>query len=89
MNPDGTNLYSLSRTGYNDYDPVWIKHPGIPGNALAEHIPYQGRFDPFGEDRNCGDFMDAGEAQAFYLAAGGPYRDPHRLDRDNNGIACD
>ena len=29
MDADGGNLYSLSRTGFNDWDPVWIKYPGI------------------------------------------------------------
>ncbi len=30
MDRDGSNLYSLSRTGFSDWDPVWIKYPGIP-----------------------------------------------------------
>lgn len=40
-------------------------------------------------DRDCGDFATQQEAQAFFLAAGGPARDPHRLDGDNDGIACE
>jgi hypothetical protein len=36
MDADGTNLYSLSRTGFNDYDPVWIKYPEVPGQCLFE-----------------------------------------------------
>ncbi|HWG85053.1 MAG TPA: excalibur calcium-binding domain-containing protein [Deinococcales bacterium] len=48
------------------------------------------RFDPAGPDRDCGDFRTQAEAQAFYVAAGGPSRDPHRLDgSDGNGIACE
>lgn len=47
------------------------------------------RYDPFGPDRNCGDFATHAEAQAFFLAAGGPMRDPHRLDGDGDGIACE
>ena len=43
-------------------------------------------FDPFGPDRNCGDFATQAEAQAFLEAAGGPSSDPHRLDGD--GVAC-
>lgn len=31
MDADGGNLYSLSRGGFNDWDPVWIKYPGISG----------------------------------------------------------
>jgi len=45
-------------------------------------------FDPDGPDRNCGDFTKWSDAQTFYEAAGGPYRDPHRLDGDKDGIAC-
>ncbi|HZG83441.1 MAG TPA: thermonuclease family protein [Paenibacillus sp.] len=40
-------------------------------------------------DRDCGDFATQREAQAFYEAAGGPERDPHRLDGDGDGIACE
>lgn len=50
---------------------------------------YTGPYDPAGPDRNCGDFETQAEAQAFYEAAGGPQSDPHRLDRDGNGIACE
>ena len=37
---------------------------------------------------NCSDFARCAEAQAFYEAAGGPNADPHRLDRDRDGVAC-
>lgn len=47
------------------------------------------RYDPFGPDRDCSDFDTWEEAQAFFLAAGGPERDPHRLDSDGDGIACE
>jgi competence protein ComEC len=40
-------------------------------------------------DRDCSDFSTQAEAQAFFLANGGPDRDPHRLDGDNDGIACE
>ncbi len=88
MDADGNNLYSLSRTGFNDWDPVWLKYPGIPGNGHQIHLPYTGPYDPAGADRSCSDFVTPAEAQAFYLAAGGPYLDSHRLDRDNDGVAC-
>lgn len=47
------------------------------------------KYDPNGPDRDCPDFANQAEAQCFYLAAGGPSRDPHRLDRDGDGQACD
>lgn len=40
-------------------------------------------------DRDCGDFKNQAAAQKFYLNAGGPQRDPHRLDADHDGKACD
>ena len=46
------------------------------------------RYDPEGPDRDCGDFDTWDEAQTFYIAAGGPDTDRHRLDRDGDGVAC-
>lgn len=47
------------------------------------------RYDPNGPDRDCADFDTQAEAQAFFIAAGGPERDPHDLDRDHDGVACE
>ena len=47
------------------------------------------RYDPGGPDRNCSDFDNWSEAQAFFLAAGGPDIDPHTLDRNSDGVACE
>lgn len=40
-----------------------------------------------GYDRDCSDFNSWHEAQAFYEA--NQPGDPHRLDADNDGIACE
>lgn len=40
-------------------------------------------------DRNCGDFSSALDAQRFFTAAGGPQSDRHDLDRDGDGYACE
>ena len=40
-------------------------------------------------DRDCGDFATWDAAQAFYEQAGGPEADPHRLDPDEDGVACE
>src|SRR4051794_39989409 len=40
-------------------------------------------------DRDCADFSSQKAAQIFYLKHGGPRSDPHRLDADNDGTACD
>ena len=46
-------------------------------------------FNPAGADRNCGDFALWWDAQNFFLAAGGPSIDPHGLDRNGDGTACE
>lgn len=38
-------------------------------------------------DMNCSDFSSWSEAQAFFESAGSG--DPHGLDRDDDGIACE
>lgn len=62
--------------GKNDLDAT--------GSTLAG---YAGPFDPSGDDRDCGHFQTWDEAQAFFLAAGDG--DPHKLDADQDGIACE
>lgn len=91
MNADGSNVYGLSKPQYSDWAPVWIKYPGIPGNTASVHIPYTGSFDPraTGDVYDCADFPDKNQAQAFYLAAGGPAMDPNLLDADFDGQACE
>lgn len=60
----------------------------MPAPAVTQAPVADVKYDPLGEDRNCGDFSRWDEAQAFYEAAGGPAADPHRLDRDGSGVAC-
>jgi len=40
-------------------------------------------------DRDCSDFSTHAQAQAFFMANGGPLSDPHNLDRDGDGVACE
>ncbi len=40
-------------------------------------------------DYNCSDFSTQRQAQAFYIKNGGPFRDPHGLDWDRDGVACE
>lgn len=40
-------------------------------------------------DRDCGDFPSQAAAQNFFLANGGPQSDPHGLDSEGDGIACE
>jgi hypothetical protein len=42
----------------------------------------------FASRGSCRRFASADEAQRFFLAQGGPARDPHGLDPDGDGFAC-
>ena len=41
------------------------------------------------EDRDCTDFATQEQAQEFFLSQGGPESDPHKLDVDKDGRACE
>ncbi len=76
---------------------LWGSEPVIevPTPAVRAPVPleasagYSGPYEPDGPDRDCGDFATHAEAQAFFYAAGGPARDPHKLDGDSDGVACE
>lgn len=40
-------------------------------------------------DKDCSDFKTHDEAQAFFITQGGPASDPHKLDQDKDGNACE
>lgn len=40
-------------------------------------------------DRDCADFASRAEAQEFFRSEGGPSNDPHGLDGDDDGQACE
>ena len=42
-------------------------------------------YDPSGPDRDCGGFSTWKQANDFFIAAGGPSSDRHRLD----GVPCE
>lgn len=64
----------------NDASGVGVARFSRPANAP--------RVDA-GLDRNCADFASDFEAQQFFVNNGGPARDPHDLDRDGDGYACE
>jgi competence protein ComEC len=89
---DGTSFKVLTAQG-NDVVRVSATLQPFPTlSATASQTAWQIaglRYDPMGRDRNCSAFPTHAEAQAFFIAAGGPEYDPHRLDGDNDGIACE
>ena len=52
-------------------------------------IPVQSNSTYTGGDKDCGDFATHAQAQTFFISRGGPGSDPHRLDKDHDGIACE
>jgi len=40
-------------------------------------------------DKNCEHFATKAQAQAFFIQEGGPSKDPHKLDADKDGLACE
>lgn len=78
----------------------WLRRRGLavqygnptcvsPAERERDLSPRNLPYDPDGPDRDCGDFDSQPVAQRFFRAAGGPEQDPHRLDGDDDGIACE
>ncbi len=76
----------VSLNPYQDPGPGSISMPSYFEISLSE---YTGSLDPDGEPLSCSDFAGWTEAQAVFLKAGGPVNDPHGIDKDGNGLACD
>lgn len=57
-------------------------------NRLNERIYERGAPKPEVTDAACMSFTSEEKAQETFLAAGGPKRDPKRLDPDGDGFAC-
>ena len=70
-----------------------IPAPTVPPSETPtpspQTAPLDTKYDPDGPDRNCSHFDTWAEAQTFYEAAGGPDSDPHRLDSNDDGVACE
>lgn len=84
VEPDESTTYTLTATnddGSNTANVrVTVEAPPSEPDPPSD--------EPF-VDRNCSDFDTQPEAQAFFIAEGGPEEDPHELDSDGDGIACE
>lgn len=91
--PTWTPLPVITLPGVTPSPEVSPSPPSAPSPTSMSSVPptpTRGlRYDPNGPDRDCADFDTQEEAQEFFLAAGGPEKDPHGLDGDNDGIACE
>ena len=72
---------------------AWILLAALIGLSTVEHrapgVPSFARLDRAAAtpDRDCFDFGSWREAQDFFERTGAD--DPHRLDRDRDGVACE
>ena len=80
----GTVVVTATADGQYSVDAQPSAAPGFVPAAEPSSSP---AFDPSGEDKDCGDFGSQAEAQAFFEAAGPG--DPHRLDGEGDGVACE
>ena len=76
---------------YSPYDrPELYSYNRHSPYAHPEPYTYESYgYDPFGPDRDCSDFSSQRKAQRFFEDSGGWLSDPHNLDRDNDGRACE
>ncbi len=95
--PDDATLRRAEQQARDAQRGLWSRAGAVPpwewrrghrgdGGDLSGDAPADGTTAP---DRDCSDFETQAEAQAFFEAAGGPARDPHRLDADGDGEACE
>jgi endonuclease YncB( thermonuclease family) len=97
--PGATEYARLERQARNANRGLWSRSNPIPPWDWRDGVRNRKRreapaasglpYDPDGPDRDCSDFSSQSQAQRFFRAAGGPSRDPHRLDGDGGGRACE
>ena len=71
--------------------PLPTLHPDDPFLVLYEEVRQEmiANGERIGPDKDCRDFANQREAQDFFYANGGPRHDPHNLDADGDGRACE
>jgi endonuclease YncB( thermonuclease family) len=95
--PGRTDLARAERRARNADRGLWSRPNPVPpwdwrdgeraSNTDAADKSAGLPYDPDGPDRDCSDFETQKTAQRFYEAAGPG--DPHRLDGDDDGVACE
>jgi hypothetical protein len=85
----GSFLWDIAFVKMSPYTPLYASPPRVLEISLQ--YPTPGPLDPNGAPggANCSKFGAWAEAQAFYIAAGGPGEDRFNLDPEGNGIACE
>jgi hypothetical protein len=72
-------------TSYDSYDSTQEDSSYEEEEEVSTDNPYTAT----DIDHDCPDFATQEDAQLFYIANGGSEDDPHDLDRDGDGMACD
>ncbi len=85
--PGATELQRLERQARNAGRGLWSQPSPTPPWEWRDQT--SGPDETSVADRDCSDFDTQPEAQRFFEAHGGPERDPHNLDGDGNGVACE
>lgn len=87
LSPKGKLLIGIAMMGLAT-SLLWVPEP-LASLGPARTNAQQLKFAPsaFSVDRDCDYFRTQGEAQAFFEQAGP--NDPHRLDDDGDGLACE
>ena len=93
--PEMTYSHELAKTtsfvGFNSWNRRFLTRHDTLAPAINRLtillVSYGCRMEK--RDMDCEDFSTWTDAQAFYESAGGPSDDPHHLDRDGEGIACE
>ena len=63
--------------------------PSQPESVSPPPVQQPTQFTQPFNDKDCGDFQTHAQAQAFFESQGGPAQDPHKLDRNKDGVVCE
>ncbi len=73
----------VNQCGYSNYGQYSLSTAG----TKSYERPFSS--EAAGGDYDCDDFPNGAAAQRFFLASGGPVSDPHNMDLDGDGLACE
>jgi hypothetical protein len=83
--PNETEYRRLQRRARNAQRGLWSQRDPVPPSAWRDRTSGPGETNV--EDRDCSDFSTQPEAQRFFKRH--QPGDPHGLDGDGNGVACE
>ena len=82
-------LWATATCAGDDDRPAWDGGGSSPTPAPKPKPTRVGSTGGGGGDKDCADFTSHSAAQDFFEENGGPGSDPHRLDADGDGQACE